>query len=299
MKRTLVLLMLLCALCAVRAALAEGALICRGESVWISEVSDVIDDPLGSPSVLGTLPAGAEVMVLDARGDWVCVQSETDESLRGFVPWNALRYDRVHALDAADLALEPGYEVIAGTWVGGQPETALLLVGNEEEDIMRLAVAAQPERGVYRVVARSGKILSYEAYRAGLVDMADHMNDGFQVYFWYVAGTGKEIYLSVRDVGDNDWRVTNGYVTDEAEGIYFCFTYDPVKRDGVMVVYDSASPQICWPIEGDMAVEGFDLPPIREACLEAITYLHAFSNTHRHGEQDETYRILWDADNDE
>lgn len=293
MKRCLVLVMLLCALFMAQAALAEGALICKGESVWITDLTDVIDDPLGSQRVLGTLPAGEAVTVLDAQGEWVRVQSEKD-ALCGFVPWNALRYDRVHALDAASVALEPGYEVIAGTWIGGSPETAFLLIGNGREDIMRLAVVAHPENGVYRVVAQSGKILSCEAYRAGYVEMADHMNDGFQVYFWYVPGTGGDIYLSVRDVGENDWRVTYGYVTAPTGNVDFCFTYDPIKRDGVIAVYDSGWPRICWPIEGNMALDGFDFPPLQEACQDAIAYLRAFSDTHRFGEQDETYRILWD-----
>ena len=294
MRKYLVGVLWLVALLAACAALAESdaPVICPGESVWLDEATPVVDDPLRSQQVISMLPAGADVTVLSAQEEWVLIEHGGDEPVRGYVKPEALRYDRVSALDTYSVELEPGYEVYDGAWINGAPHAAFLLLGNEDVDDMRLAVVTRKEDGLYHIVAQSEKIFSFETYRAGYVDMLDMWNNG-EVYFWYTIGQWKNIYVVISDFSENDWRVTSGYVTDEEANVCFNFYYDPTAYADGIIVYDVHYPQICWPIEGNMTLEGFDLAMISEECVEAVDYLNRFTETHHEGDQDENDRIIW------
>lgn len=294
MRKYLVGLLWMVALLTACAALAESAapVICPGESVWLRDETPVLDDPVRSQQVICKLPAGANVTVLSALQEWVLIERSGDEPVRGYVKPEALCYDQVDALDTSSVELEPEYGVYAGAWINGAPYDALLLLGNEEADDMRLAVVTRKEDGLYHIAAQSEKLLSFELYRAGYVEMLDMWNDG-QVYFWYTIGHRKGIYVVISDFGENDWRVTSGYVTDEEAGINFNFYYNPSEYADGITVYDVHYPQICWPIEENMTLEGFDLATISEECLEAVDYLNRFSETHHEGDQDGNHRIIW------
>ena len=291
MRKYLVMLILLCMLFTVRAALADAPC-CVGESVWIDAATVVIEDPAQDQQVVGSLPAGATVTVLGAQGEWIAIESETAEPVRGYVRPDVLRYDRVKARNEIPVSLEPGYEIVAGAWLYGLPESAFLLLGNESENDMRLAVITRSEDGTYRVIARSERILTYDKYRAGDVEMLDHWNDG-SAYFWYMVGHSEEIYMTISDLGENDWRVTSGYATDEEADVHYSYDYDPSAYADGIILYDCQYPKICWPVEGTMSLEGFRWEAFSEECVAAMGYLRKFSESCREGEQDGTYRILW------
>lgn len=204
--------------------------------------------------------------------------------------------------EAPGFPLEPGWEMMHGAWIEDTHVSALLLLGNEAEDETRLAIVRRAEEGDFRVIAQSGPIMPYAKLRCdNIYDLVymDYDEVFDHVFIWYTVGHAETVYVVMNDLGEDDWRVTYGCLTSEEEELDFSFEFAPSEREGVIAVYDSYSPQICWPIEGHMELEGFDLPALTGECIEALKYLKHFGETHRHGEQDETYRILWDARNGE
>ena len=193
-------------------------------------------------------------------------------------------------------SLDEDTAIYAGTWVADSEEQAFLLLGNEK--VMWLAVATQMEDGAYQLIAQSKPVLSYETYCSGSVEMMDKWDDG-RPYFWYSIGHYINYYLLASDAGDGTWIVHSGYIdahggyTDVCEeDIYFSFYIS--DREDYMFVYETAFPQIEWPIGDHMKLEGFDITIIQKECEDALEYLDEFDKTHSLGEQDDTYKIIWD-----
>ena len=193
-------------------------------------------------------------------------------------------------------SLDENTAIYAGTWVAGSEEQAFLLLGNEK--VMWLAVATQMEDGAYQLIAQSKPVLSYETYCSGRVVMMDKWDDG-RPYFWYYIGNYINYYLLASDAGDGTWIVHSGYIdahggyTDVCEeDIHFNFYIS--DREDYMFVYETAFPQIEWPIGDNLNLEGFDITIIQRECEDALEYLDEFDKTHSLGEQDDTYKIIWD-----
>ena len=193
-------------------------------------------------------------------------------------------------------SLDEDTAIYAGTWVADSEEQAFLLLGNE--NVMWLAVATQMEDGAYQLIAQSKPVLSYETYCSGRVVMMDKWDDG-RPYFWYYIGNYINYYLLASDAGDGTWIVHSGYIdahggyTDVCEeDIHFNFYIS--DREDYMFVYETAFPQIEWPIGDNLNLEGFDITIIQRECEDALEYLDEFDKTHSLGEQDDTYRIKWD-----
>ena len=193
-------------------------------------------------------------------------------------------------------SLDEDTAIYAGTWVADSEEQAFLLLGNE--NVMWLAVATQMEDGAYQLIAQSKPVLSYETYCSGRVVMMDKWDDG-RPYFWYYIGNYINYYLLALDAGDGTWIVHSGYIdahggyTDVCEeDIHFNFYIS--DREDYMFVYETAFPQIEWPIGDNLNLEGFDITIIQRECEDALEYLDEFDKTHSLGEQDDTYKIIWD-----
>ena len=193
-------------------------------------------------------------------------------------------------------SLDEDTAIYAGTWVADSEEQAFLLLGNE--NVMWLAVATQMEDGAYQLIAQSKPVLSYETYCSGRVVMMDKWDDG-RPYFWYYIGNYINYYLLASDAGDGTWIVHSGYIdahggyTDVCEeDIHFNFYIS--DREDYMFVYETAFPQIEWPIGDNLNLEGFDITIIQRECEDALEYLDEFDKTHSLGEQDDTYKIIWD-----
>ena len=193
-------------------------------------------------------------------------------------------------------SLDENTAIYAGTWVAGSEEQAFLLLGNEK--VLWLAVATQMEDGAYQLIAQSKPVLSYETYCSGRVVMMDKWDDG-RPYFWYYVGNYINYYLLASDAGDGTWIVHSGYIdahggyTDVCEeDIHFNFYIS--DREDYMFVYETAFPQIEWPIGDNLNLEGFDITIIQRECEDALEYLDEFDKTHSLGEQDDTYKIIWD-----
>ena len=193
-------------------------------------------------------------------------------------------------------SLDEDTAIYAGTWVADSEEQAFLLLGNE--NVMWLAVATQMEDGAYQLIAQSKPVLSYETYCSGRVVMMDKWDDG-RPYFWYYIGNYINYYLLASDAGDGTWIVHSGYI--DAHGGYtdVCeedidFNFYISDSEDYMLVYETAFPQIEWPIGDNLNLEGFDITIIQRECLAALEYLKEFDKTHSLGEQDDTYKIIWD-----
>ena len=193
-------------------------------------------------------------------------------------------------------SLDEDTAIYAGTWVADSEEQAFLLLGNEK--VMWLAVATQMEDGTYQLIAQSKPVLSYETYCLGSVEMMDKWDDG-RPYFWYSIGHYINYYLLASDAGDGTWIVHSGYIdahggyTDVCEeDIHFNFYIS--DSEDYFIVFDTAFPQIEWPIGDHMKLEGFDITIIQKECEDALEYLDEFDKTHSLGEQDDTYKIIWD-----
>lgn len=193
-------------------------------------------------------------------------------------------------------SLDEDTAIYAGTWVADSEEQAFLLLGNEK--VLWLAVATQMEDGAYQLIAQSKPVLSYETYCSGRVVMMDKWDDG-RPYFWYYIGNYINYYLLASDAGDGTWIVRSGYIdahggyTDVCEeDIHFNFYIS--DREDYMFVYETAFPQIEWPIGDNLNLEGFDITIIQRECEDALEYLDEFDKTHSLGEQDDTYKIIWD-----
>ena len=193
-------------------------------------------------------------------------------------------------------SLDEDTAIYAGTWVADSEEQAFLLLGNEK--VLWLAVATQMEDGAYQLIAQSKPVLSYETYCSGRVVMMDKWDDG-RPYFWYYIGNYINYYLLASDAGDGTWIVHSGYI--DAHGGYtdVCeedidFNFYISDREDYMFVYETAFPQIEWPIGDNLNLEGFDITIIQRECEDALEYLDEFDKTHSLGEQDDTYKIIWD-----
>ena len=193
-------------------------------------------------------------------------------------------------------SLDEDTAIYAGTWVADSEEQAFLLLGNE--NVMWLAVATQMEDGAYQLIAQSKPVLSYETYCSGRVVMMDKWDDG-RPYFWYYIGNYINYYLLASDAGDGTWSVHSGYIDAHGGYIDACkedidFNFYISDSEDYMLVYETAFPQIEWPIGDNLNLEGFDITIIQRECEDALEYLDEFDKTHSLGEQDDTYKIIWD-----
>lgn len=193
-------------------------------------------------------------------------------------------------------SLDENTAIYAGTWVAGSEEQAFLLLGNEK--VMWLAVATQMEDGTYQLIAQSKPVLSYEKYCLGKVVMMDKWDDG-RPYFWYYVGNYINYYLLASDAGDGTWIVHSGYIDAHGGYIDACeedidFNFYISDSEDYMLVYETAFPQIEWPIGDNLNLEGFDITIIQRECEDALEYLDEFDKTHGLDEQDDTYKIIWD-----
>ena len=198
-------------------------------------------------------------------------------------------------------SLDEDTAIYAGTWVADSEEQAFLLLGNE--NVMWLAVATQMEDGAYQLIAQSKPVLSYETYCSGSVEMTDRWDNG-SPYFRYSLAHEINLYLSASVAGDGTWIVHGGNVDFYEENIDFNFYASSCEDSGAyreasipygedyMLVYETAFPQIEWPIGDNLKLEGFDLSIIQKECLAALEYLKEFDKTHSLGEQDDTYLSL-------
>ena len=197
------------------------------------------------------------------------------------------------SVDDMKISLAPGYAIFQGIWIANSRDNAFLLLGSENENVMKVAIASQSGVEQYEIIALSEDIITYEEYCIGAVQLLDTWNDGHP-YFWYEAKDYKDVYISVEENEENVWEVKYGYVTYYEKDITYSYytTDDPNE----IHVYRTLFPQICWPVENGLFLDHFDIVATENACIIALQYLDVFRKTHPYGAMDETYRIIWDEE---
>lgn len=195
------------------------------------------------------------------------------------------------SVDDMKISLAPGYAIFQGIWIANSRDNAFLLLGSENENVMKVAIASRSNDEQYEIIALSEEIITYEEYGIGAVQLLDTWNDGHP-YFWYEAKNYKDVYISVEENEKNVWKVKCGYMTYYEKDI--TYSYYTTDHPNEINVYGTLFPQICWLVEKDLFLEHFDIVATENACTVAMQYLDAFQKTHQYGAMDETYRIIWD-----
>ena len=198
--------------------------------------------------------------------------------------------------DEMHIDLKAGYRFETGTWIADSYDNALVLIGNEENNVMKVAVVSRVSDGQYQIAACSDLILSYDDYNNGSVQLLDFWKDGHPYYSCEIkdiasAHTIKTIYIDVEQDVSGCWNVVKGYIQDYQGDLQY--TFFSTENSHEIAVRRNISPEIYWPIKGTLSLDHFDLASIEETCLEALEYLTDFYTTHESGDQDETYTIVW------
>ena len=192
--------------------------------------------------------------------------------------------------DDFNVSIAPGYAIYKGIWIANSQENAFLLLGSEEENVMKVAVASQSDDGQYQIVALSEGIITYDEYRDDLVQLLDHWDDGHP-YFWYENREYKDVYIVVEE-SDDGWEVSSGYIAYYENDSKFSF-YTTETPNEIVVYGTTPSPQIYWPLEASvLSLDQFDINIIESACIEALGYLRGFQSS-QHDDQDHQYKIEW------
>ncbi len=208
-----------------------------------------------------------------------------------------------HQVSSGEMSidLEEGYCFKQGAWIADSYDNALILIGNAEENIVKLAIASRMDDGQYQIAAVSEQIMSYDEYCNISSHLSDKWKDGHPYFYCGVKGTTfskviKAIYIYVEQDDSGCWNVVGGYIDDSQEDLnYHFFSTGNPNEIGVMFL---VSPQIYWPTQATMTLDHFDLTAIEKDCVEALRYLENFFTLHDSGDQDETYTIVWPDDSE-
>ena len=201
--------------------------------------------------------------------------------------------------DEMHIDLEAGYRFERDAWIADAYDNALVLIGNEDNNVMKVAVVSRVSNGQYQVAACSDKILSYDDYNNGSVQLLDFWKDGHPYYSCEIKDITsshiiKTIYIDVEQDVSGCWNVVKGYIQDYQGDLQY--TFFSTENPNEIAVRRNISPEIYWPIEGTLSLDHFDLASMEETCIEALEYLTVFYTTHESGDQDETYTIVWPED---
>ncbi len=163
----------------------------------------------------------------------------------------------------------------------------LLLLGDEPENAVRLAAADGQE-----ITAMTGPLLPLADYDPGLAYFTVDWRDDAPIFWWGTSNVvrTRELYIRLAET-DGGWHVTSGYVYDPFTPVKYTFSQ---QEPGLLWVSgDLPYPEIEWPTDISMALDGFDPDALEQVCLKALAYLEDFSMNHTVDEQDEKYRINW------
>ena len=68
------------------------------------------------------------------------------------------------SVDDMKISLAPGYSICQGIWIANSRDHAFLLLGSENENVMKVAIASQSSDEQYEMIALSEEIITYEEY---------------------------------------------------------------------------------------------------------------------------------------
>lgn len=190
-------------------------------------------------------------------------------------------------------SLPEDYVLLDRLWLEDEQAEALLLLGSETENAIRLGIAQRTDTGEYALSALTQPILPYDMYDSALSYLYIPWQTEHPTFWWGFRNdvVSDEICLSLRRDAERGWLVAYGYVTRADTPSRYTFMQEAPGM--IAISGDMPYPQIGWQTNFPMALDGFDLPTLEGVCREALAYLHAFEQAQGIGAQDGINPIDW------
>lgn len=163
----------------------------------------------------------------------------------------------------------------------------LLLLGDEPENALRLAAA---DGGM--ITAISSTLLPLDTYDPELAYFTVDWRDDAPIFWWGTSNVIRthEKYLRLTQIG-GVWHVAGGFADDPFTPLKFSFyQHEPGM---LWISGDLPYPEVEWPTDFSMALDGFDPQALAQVCQEALVFLEDFTMNNPAGAQDGKVRINW------
>ncbi len=185
-----------------------------------------------------------------------------------------------------EFPLPEDYVLLDRLWLDEGQAAALLLLGSESENAIRLGIAQRTNTGEYALSALTQPTLSYDVHDPELSLLYIPCQTDHPTFWWGFRNdiVSDELCLSIRQDEERGWLVIYGYVVRANTPFKYTFLQE---APGVIAISgDMPYPQISWQTDFPMALDGFDLAALENVCQEALAYLHAFGQAQGFGAQD-------------
>lgn len=171
-----------------------------------------------------------------------------------------------------------------------QPEEMLLLLGCERENAVKLAVIRRIDSISYLLTALSGPILSLDSF---IPEQSYMQSDEYSLYLWYGVRGGTpvdEVYLLCESDGTGG-HIRGGYVNRLDSNVNYSFGQ---TAPGLLSISgELPCPEIEWPTDLSLSLDGFSLPTLEAECLRALDCLRELTTQYREGDDIPGYTIHW------
>ena len=174
--------------------------------------------------------------------------------------------------------------------VNSEPEELFLLLGCKSENAVKLAVIHRIGSSSYLMTALSGPVLSLDSF---VPEQSYMQSDEYSLYLWYGVRDGKpvdEVYLLCESDGTG-MQIRSGYVSRRDSNVNYSFGH---AAPGLLVISGELPyPEIEWPTDCSMDLNGFSLPTLEAECLQALDCLKELTRQYSEGDAIPGYTIHW------
>lgn len=185
----------------------------------------------------------------------------------------------------AEAWLETAYqdaELMDARWIESQPGSAAVTFVQEEH--LGLAILERQENGRLTVMAHNDRLFPVREDMACVFDGWP----GDDLAVWYETPDVSR-YLRMSRKGDGTWYVSYFCCGDQGDE---SLVYSAREDGRFVVVYDTHYPQVWWPVEEDISINGFDVSAVRAMCRRAVSYMYDEAVREQYPE---AYRVDWDG----
>jgi len=164
----------------------------------------------------------------------------------------------------------------------------LLLLGDKSENAVRLAATDSD-----MIIAISGSILPLDEYDPELAYFTVQWQTGQPIFWWGTSNIiqTREIFLWLANDAVLGWHITGGYVDDPFKPLKYSFFQE---EPGLLRVSgDRPYPELEWPTDFSMMLNGFTLSTLEAECLLALDCLEALTTQYDEGDDIPGYTIHW------
>lgn len=171
------------------------------------------------------------------------------------------------------------------------PEEMLLLLGYESENAVKLAVIRRIDSNNYLVTALSGPVLSLDSF---VPEQSYMQSDEYNLYIWYGVRDGKpvdEVFLSLCNNDGTGLQIRSGHVSRLDSNANYNF--DQTEPGLLAISGELPYPEIEWPTDFCLDLNGFSLSTLEAECLQALDCLKELTTQYREGDEIPGYTIHW------